>query len=371
MKPKGSTLAAVILAGVVACSSHSVFAEASLDSRVSSEKPSGSGVAAVKAYLVKQVIKIDAAADDFLKNAEEYQKIIDANGGDYNKAAINNGGQILPLLVKMQGDYRNLHQNGYETVEGIAAGVKELVDYDIYLDSGVPKSQSSTDSPAAPVVIRTASSEVVADRSGNIFHYVIEPALWGANKDFVKRLSPEASLKLHGVVVLPRADVLLAAAKDCKHETEKFVVDAKAWQPTPDACLGALVWMTPTFNTYFNDLRDALYDPSGRYVSESRVLDMRGIMGSLQFIYAAIMPPLQQKDPALANQLKSEYAGIMQHIDQADARDRKKRAANSKLSKLEIEEMAVQAKTMSDQLAPQLRQSAAIMGLKIPPKPYL
>jgi hypothetical protein len=261
--------------------------------------------------------------------------------------------------------------NGYETVEGIAAGVKELVGYDIYLDSGVPKSESSTDNPAAPVVIRTEKGEMVVDRGGNIFHYVIEPALWGAKREFVRRLSPEASQALHGVVVLPRADVVLAAAKDCDRMVDKFLADSKAWQPTLDECLGALVWMTPTFNTYFNDLRDSLYNPSGKYISESRVLDMRGIMGSLQLIYGTIMPQIAAKDPALANQLKSEYAGIIRHIDQTDARDRKARAAGSKLSVLEIEEMAHQAKTMSDQLAPQLKQAAAILGLKIPPKPFL
>jgi iron uptake system EfeUOB component EfeO/EfeM len=138
-----------------------------------------------------------------------------------------------------------------------------------------------------------------------------------------------------------------------------------------DECVGALVWMTPTFNTYFDDLKDSLYDPSGKYISESRVLDMRGIMGSLQLVYNAIRPQLEAKDPALAAQLASEYAGIMHHIDEADRRDRATRAANGKLSKVEIEEMAEQAKHMSDQLAPQLEQVAAILGLKLPPKPFL
>ncbi len=111
---------------------------------------------AVKSYLVQQAGKLDAAAHDFQANAEAYQKIIDANGGDYNKAALASGPEILGLVKKMQGDYLNLHMNGYETIEGIAAGVRELVAYDIYFDSGVPKSQGSTDTPVAPVVVRDA-----------------------------------------------------------------------------------------------------------------------------------------------------------------------------------------------------------------------
>jgi hypothetical protein len=329
------------------------------------------GVNAIKGYLLQQVNKMDAASHDYVTNAEAYSKIIDDNGGDYNKAAINNGAQLLSLIAKMQTDYRGLHMNGYETVEGIAAGVKELVDYDIYFDSGVPVDEASTDNPAAPIDLKTASGETIDNRNGNLFHYVIEQALWGVKSDFVKRLSPEASAKAHGVAVLPRADVVLASAKDAAVHTDKFLASCEAWQPTMDECVGALVWMTPTFNTYFDDLRDSLYSPSGKYVSESRVLDMRGIMGSLQLVYEAIRPQLEAKDPALAAQLKNEYAGIMKHIDETDRRDKAARAAGKKLSQVEIEEMAEQAKTMSDQLAPQLEQVAAILGLKMPPKPFL
>lgn len=331
----------------------------------------GNGTEVIKGYLVTQVTKLNAAAHDFVTNAAAYEQIIKANGGDYNKAAINNGPDLLVLLGKMQADYKNLHMNGYETVEGIAAGVKELVKYDIYFDSGVPSDEATTDNPAATIDLKTASGETIDYNDGNIFHYVIEPCLWGANAKFVKKLSPEASQKIHGIVVLPRADVLVASSIACASNADDFLADSKAWQPTMDECVGALVWMTPTFNTYFDDLKDSLYNPTGKYISESRVLDMRGIMGSLQLVYNAIRPQLEAKDPALAAQLKSEYDGIMRHVDETDRRDKAARAANSKLSKIEIDEMAEQAKQMSDQLAPQLEQVAAILGLKLPPKPFL
>ncbi len=331
----------------------------------------GSGTEVIKGYLVTQVTKMNAAAHDYAANAAAYNKIIEANGGDYNKAAIINGSELLALVGKMQADYKNLHMNGYETVEGIAAGVKELVKYDIYFDSGVPSDEATTDNPAATIDLKTASGETIDHNDGNIFHYVIEQCLWGANAKLVKKLSPEASAKLKGIVVLPRADVLVASSIACADKADQFLADSKAWQPTLDECVGALVWMTPTFNTYYDDLKDSLYDPTGKYVSESRVLDMRGIMGSLQLVYNAVRPQLEVKDPALAAQLKSEYDGIMKHIDETDRRDKAARAANSKLSKVEIDELAEQAKHMSDQLAPQLQQVAAILGLKMPPKPFL
>ena len=329
------------------------------------------GPAAIKDYLLQQVTKMDAAAHSYAAHAEAYNQIIEANGGDYDKAVLTSGPQLLTLVAQMQTDYKGLHMNGYETVEGIAAGVKELVKYDIYFDSGVPTDEATTDNPSAPIDLRTASGETIDNSGGNLFHYVIEPTLWGANYEFVKKLGPDAVQKLHGIVVLPRADILLASSKDAAIKADAFLADSRAWQPSMDECVGALVWMTPTFNTYFDDLKDSLYNPSGKYISESRVLDMRGIMGSLQLVYNAIRPQLEVKDPALAAQLASEYDGIMHHIDEADRRDKATRAAHTKLSKVEIEEMAEQAKHMSDQLAPQLEQVAAILGLKLPPKPFL
>lgn len=339
-----------------------------------SSRAAGAGepqLGAVKSYLVAQVAVLNSAAHDFQANAESYQKIIDAHGGDYNKAAAANGPALLGLIKKMQGDYLNLHMNGYETIEGIAAGVRDLVAYDIYFDSGVPKSEGSTDTPVAPVTVRDASGKLIVDRDGNLFHFVIEPCLYGAKASFVEKLDPTVAQAL-GVKYLPKANIALAAAKDAVREAGLFVNSCNAWQPRLDECIGALVWMTPTFNTYFNDLRDSLYNANPTaYISESRVKDMRGIMNSLRLTYNSIHPGLHQKDPALARQLKTEYDNIIAYIDQADARDRKARDANGKLSRVELEEMAQHAKGMSDQLAPKIKLAAAVIGVQVPRKPYL
>ena len=94
--------------------------------------------------------------------------------------------------------------------------------------------------------------------------------------------------------------------------------------------------MTPTLNGYFDDWRDSRYNPvaTGHYVAESRVLDMRGIMYSLQITCDAILPQLQQKNPGLADQLKYEYANIISFIDRVEARDAKR---SYKMSIPEIE----------------------------------
>ena len=42
----------------------------------------GGGVAEVKSYLTGKAARMDGAAHDYVKNAEQYQKIVDASGGD-------------------------------------------------------------------------------------------------------------------------------------------------------------------------------------------------------------------------------------------------------------------------------------------------
>ena len=324
----------------------------------------------IKGYLVGKVQFMNAAASDFVRNASAYQAIIDSTGGDYNKAAMERGPEILKLVAKMQDDYRGFHNKGYENIEGIVAGTKTFVDFDVYMDAGVPKAEASTDSPYSPLVLKAANGRIISDRSGNLFHYIIEPALWGTKPFLVEKLNTAASEKI-GVKYLPKADVVTAASAEASRKISDLLARAQAWQPTLDECVGALVWMTPTLNAYFDEWRDSRYDPvasAGRYVAQSRVLDMRGIMSSLQITCNAILPELRKKDPALADQLKFEYESIMSFIARVDARDK---AGGGKMSVAEIEEMAFQAKSLTDQIAPHLKQMAAVLGLKLPRKPVL
>ena len=331
----------------------------------------GGGVAEVKTYLVTKLQRMDAAAHDFVGNANAYQKIVDASGGDYNRVANEHGAEALALVSKMQGDFRVYHNDGYETIEGITAGTKEMVDFDTYLDAGVPKGEATTDSPSAPLVLKSRDGKILSDRNGNLFHYIIEPTLWGTKEAYVRRLSPDAAANVKPVTVLPRAEILTASADDCTRKMDELLGIATKWQPTLDECVGALVWMTPTLNGYFDDWRDSRYNPSaslGRYVAESRVLDMRGIMSSLQLICNAILPEVEQKDPALAARLKSEYNDIIGFIARVDTRER---ASGSKINAAQIEELASQAKRLTDQLTPHLKQMAAELSLRLPPKPTL
>lgn len=331
----------------------------------------GDGTAQIKAYLMGKLQRMDKASHDYVANANAYQGFLDASGGDYEKAALEHGPEMLGLVRKMQDDFKIFHNEGYEQVEGITAGTKLMVDFDTYLDAGVPKSDATTDSPAAPLVLKSRTGKLISDREGNLFHYIIEPTLWGTREIFIHRLKGEAAAKLKPVTVLPRADVCTASADECARKMDELLGIATRWQPTLDECVGALVWMTPTLNGYFDDWRDSRYNPQaslGRYVAESRVLDMRGIMFSLKVICDAILPQVQSKDPALAARLKSEYGDIISFIDRVDARER---SSGSKITAAQIEELAYQAKRLTDQLTPHLKQMAKTLDLRLPPKPTL
>jgi hypothetical protein len=79
------------------------------------------------------------------------------------------------------------------------------------------------------------------------------------------------------------------------------------------------------------------------------------------------MPEIAKKDPALAKRLQSDYGNIMSFLNRVEAREKK----GNKLTVQEIEEMAFQAKGLTDQLVPKLKQVVALLGLKLPPKPIL
>ena len=261
----------------------------------------------IKKYLVGKVTMMDKASHEFETHAAAYAKTLQAHGGDYNQAVLQDSGTVLGLAGKMQDDYRAIHNSGYETIEGITAGTKRFVQFDNDLDAGVPKAEATTDSPASQLVLRSESGQVIVDHNGNLFHYVMEPTLWGTKPVFLASLSAEASANADGRKTLPRAEVVLAAAKECAKRMDQLLAASQSWQPTLDECVGALVWMTPTLNGYFEDWKESRYNAGaalGRYVAESRVVDMRGIMSSLQLTYDAVMPEVARKDPALARRLQ-------------------------------------------------------------------
>jgi Imelysin len=308
--------------------------------------------ASVKSYLLKKLEKINAASEDFVKNSEAYSALVEANGRSVEAAYKADPKQLEKLVSKLQENYKAMDSFGYETVEGIVAGVPSLADYDVYLDAGVPASEGPEG--VAAVVLDLGNGEKI-DKQGALFTYIIEPMLWAGDRRWATPVDG-------GKKSLPRPEVLSAAAKDVNRKLGELLADAKAWNASVSDCFGAMVVMTPTLSDYFEDWKESRYseDKSGRFQAVSRISDMRGIMGSCQVMYEAVEKQVAEKDKSLAKSLDAGFKGIMTFIDKIDAREKA-----GEIKGAEIDELATQAKEKTDKLVPQIEQSAAVVGVKI------
>jgi hypothetical protein len=306
----------------------------------------------VKSYLLKGLEKIDAASQDFVANSEAYSALVAANGGSVEAAYKADPRKIDKLIAKMQENYKAMDSFGYETIEGIVAGVPSLADYDVYLDAGVPASEGPED--VAPMVLDLGNGKTI-DKQGALFTYIIEPALWGGDERWVTPVDG-------GKKVLPRPEVLMAAAKDANEKLSKLLADAKAWNASVADCFGAMIVMTPTLSDYFEDWKESRYstEKSGRFQAVSRVSDMRGIMGSCQVMYEAVEGEVAERDKSLAKSVDLGFKGIMGFLDAIEKREKQ-----GQIKGAEIDELATQAKEKTDKLVPQIEQSAAVVGVKV------
>jgi hypothetical protein len=308
--------------------------------------------ASVKSYLLKGLEKINAASQDFVANSESYSALVAANGGSVEAAYKADPKKLDKLVAKMQENYKSMDSFGYETVEGIVAGVASLADYDIYLDAGVPASEGPED--VAPVVLDIAGGKKI-DKEGALFTYIVEPMLWGGDPRWVTSVDG-------GKKVLPRPEILVAAAKDANEKLSKLLADATAWNASVSDCFGAMIVMTPTLSDYFEDWRESRYskEKSGRFQAVSRVSDMRGIMGSCQVMFEAVEGQVAGKDKSLAKSVDLGFKGIMSFLDTIEKREKQ-----GEIKGAEIDELATQAKEKTDKLVPQIEQSAAVVGIKV------
>jgi hypothetical protein len=306
----------------------------------------------VKSYLLKKLEKMTTASEDFVKNSEAYSALAARHGGSVEAAYKADPEQVEKLVARLQDDYKAMDSFGYETVEGIVAGVPALADYDIYLDAGVPASEGPED--VAPVVLVLGNGEKI-HKQGSLFTYIIEPMLWNGDKRWVTLLDG-------GKKSLPRPEVLAAAARDASEKLGKLLADAKSWNASVSDCFGAMVVMTPTLSDYFEDWKESRYskEKSGRFQAVSRVSDMRGIMGSCQVMYQAVVEKVAEKDKSLAKSVDSGFKVIMAFLDKIEAREKQ-----GEIKGAEIDELATQAKEKTDKLVPQIQQSAAIIGVKV------
>jgi hypothetical protein len=315
----------------------------------------------VKGYLLGALTKMEQAADEFLANAAAYQKFVDANGGNAAKAFAQSPDEATRLVGALRENYKAMDSFGYETIEGIVAGVPKLSDFDVYLDAGVPQDQAGSGTPVAPVILNLPDGSRI-DREGCLFTYLIEPMLWGSNKKLVVPVDLDHDGKIGPRESLPRPDILSTVARDVQAKVHELHQTAIAWQPSTSDYFSAIITMTPTLSGYFDDWKESRYAPetSGKFSAISRVSDMRGIMFSVAVLYGAVHTQVAARDLALANSIQRGFDGILAFIDRVDQREKKAGAA---MTPPEVDELGEQAKQKADKLVPQVEQAAALLDL--------
>jgi hypothetical protein len=316
----------------------------------------------VKGYLLSALGKMEQAADAFVVDATAYQKLVEANGGDPARAYSQAPEELQRLIAALRDEYKAMDSFGYETVEGIVAGVPALADFDIYLDSGVPRDQAGGGTPVAPVLLILPNGSRI-DHEGCLFTYLIEPMLWGSNKKLVVPVDLDHDGKIGPHESVPRADVLAAVAADVRAKIHDLHQTAIAWHPSTSDYFSAIITMTPTLSGYFDDWKESRYAPemSGKFTAISRVSDMRGIMYSVAVLYGAVHAEVKAKDPALAASIRHGFDGILAFIERVDRREKK---AGTTMVPAEVDELGEQAKQKADKLVPQVEQAAALLDLK-------
>jgi imelysin len=326
--------------------------------------PSTSGSLAVKdvkGYLLGTLEKIERAADDFVRDAAAYQQLVNANGGDPLRAFAASPDEMTRLIASLREGYKKMDSFGYETIEGIVAGVPALSDFDVYLDSGVPQDQVGGGTPVAPVVVSLPDGGKI-DHEGCLFTYLVEPMLWGSNKKLVVPADLDHDGKIGARESLPRAEALTAVANDVRAQIHQLRQTAVAWRPSTSDYFSAIITMTPTLSGYFDDWKESRYAGSGKFMAVSRVSDMRGIMFSVAVLYGAVRSEVAAKDSALASSIQRGFDGILSFIDRVALREKK---AGAQMTPAEIDELGEQAKQKADKLVPQVEQAAAILDVNL------
>ncbi|MEP6937750.1 MAG: imelysin family protein [Chthoniobacterales bacterium] len=315
----------------------------------------------VKSYLLGALMKIEVAADAFVRDATAYDALVQARNGDPLQAFATSPAEVTRLVESLREEYKAMDSFGYETIEGIVAGVPALADFDVYLDSGVPKDQAGGGTPVAPVILALPRGGKI-DHKGCLFTYLIEPMLWGSNAKLVIAADLDHDGKIGAHESLPRADALLAVATDVRAKIDELHKAAIAWQPATPDYFAAIITMTPTLSGYFDDWKDSRFGAtSGKFTAVSRVSDMRGIMSSVAILYRAVQQEVAGKDPALASSIERGFDGILAFIDRVERREKK---AGTEMTAAEVDELGEQAKQKADKLVPQVEQAAAILELQ-------
>ena len=155
------------------------------------------------------------------------------------------------------------------------------------------------------------------EQPGNFF-FLTETSLLGTNADLQAR-GVEPDLDADGRIAfgkaLPDARMVAAVTRDFAKQAAELDRAARAWQPTRQDALQALVTMTPTMSEYFGQWKQSRFIAGAdaeeqAFAASSRLKDIEDILSGLVLIYANVRPVIAEADRAQASQTGRDLSGL-------------------------------------------------------------
>jgi outer membrane murein-binding lipoprotein Lpp len=305
-------------------------------------------LAAVKDYLVDHTAQLRAATAALRENAARYDALADSAGYDYAKLLETKRSQVNALVKAGQETFAKANP-AYEQMEGVVAGVPSLADYDVIIDAGSDKSDPAN---AVPFSIKTEDGRTF-EQPGN-FNFLVETALFGTEPKWAAK-GVEPDLDGDGTVEFGEA---LPDAQ--------FDAAARAYKPTLQDAMTALVVMTPTMSEYFEAWKNSRFVAGAKstekaFVVASRLQDITDILGGLVVVYGQVHPAIAKVDAAQARQTGTDLVALR---DFAAKLERTERGGKT-FTAQDADTLGGQAQDRAEAIAGQVSQAAGRLNVKL------
>jgi len=323
----------------------------------------GRGLGAVKAYLLDHTQQLKASTARMAEQGRAYHDLAAGARFDYDRLLAERRDEVRSIIRELQETWRQANPQ-YEEAEGVVAGVPELSEFDTIIDAG---SDASDPESAVPFDVRVPGGETL-EQPGNFF-YLTETSLFGTNPDFQAR-GVEPDLDGDGKVAfgeaVPDARIVMAVTRDFAGQAAELDRAARAWRPTRQDALQALVTMTPTMSEYFGQWKQSRFIAGAdaredAFAASSRLKDIEDILSGLVTVYENVEPIIAEADPAQAEQTGRDLRAL-----RAFATDlRTEEEGGRRFTAEQADALGAEAQQRAEAIAGQIAQAAGQLGITL------
>jgi Imelysin len=318
---------------------------------------------AVKAYLLDHTAQLKRDSAELRRDSEAYYRLARSADFDYARLLEDNRAEVRALVRRSQDGFARANP-AYEEMEGVVAGVPELADFDVSIDAG---GDASDPENAVPFSLETPAGRTFK-QPGN-FNFLIETSLFGTEPKFAAK-GVEPDLDGDGQVefgeALPDADFYVTAAREFERTANELDEAARAWKPTTQDALTALVVMTPTMSEYFEAWKNSRFVAGSQatekaFVVASRLQDITDILGGLLLVYDNVKPAVASADRQQARQTEESLRSL--HAFARRLRDQER--GGKKFDAQDADTLGSEAQSQAEAIAGQISQAASQLNIKL------